>query len=233
MKGVFYMFADAIERVSSAFFPIFWEHRIGNRMSVGISGTGFFISSTGYFITAEHVITGIPKGARIIYGGNIPDSVLPQPLTIQEIFRDAESDIFIGQINIQNESYFTILEQPPRIGTSVCLCGYPLAQMSGRQIGIIDVNAVRKYYQPTFVIDYVTSINEGRTHDGFMTQHTSLNGMSGGPVFGIDGQALGMDVATFGRRILIPDGPQIMVNNGIVQGVGRLRQAIQRSGIRI
>lgn len=233
MKGVFYMFADAIERVSSAFFPIFWEHRIGNRMSVGISGTGFFISSTGYFITAEHVINGIPKGAQIIYGGNIPDSVLPQPLTMQEIFRDAESDIFIGQINIQNQPYFTISEQCPRIGTSICLCGYPLAQMSGHQDGIIDVNAVRKYYQPTFVIDYITSVNEGRTHDGFMTQHTSLNGMSGGPVFGIDGQALGMDVATFGRRILIPDSPQIIVNNGIVQGVGRLRQAIKRSGVRI
>ena len=227
------MFADAIERVSSAFFPIFWEHHIGNRMSVGISGTGFFISSTGYFITAEHVINGIPKGAQIIYGGNIPDSVLPQPLTIQEIFRDAESDIFIGQINIQNQPYFTISEECPRIGTSICLCGYPLAQMSSHQDGIIDVNAVRKYYQPTFVIDYFTSVDEGRTHDGFMTQHTSLNGMSGGPVFGVDGQALGMDVATFGRQILIPNGLQMMINNGIVQGVSSLRQAIQKSGLRI
>jgi len=80
--------------------------------------------------------------------------------------------------------------------------------------GGIDVTNVRRYYQPTFTLDYISGEVEGRKYDGFITQHNSLNGMSGGPVFGSDGTVYGMDVLSWTRNIPQAKGGQVAVQNG-------------------
>ncbi len=49
-----------------------------------------------------------------------------------------------------------------------------------------------------------------------MTQDTSLNGMSGGPVFDADGIVYGVDVAMLTREIPQKDRVPISVHNGVV-----------------
>ena len=44
------------------------------------------------------------------------------------------------------------------------------------------VGNVRRYWQPTFVIDATQTVIDGRTYDGYIVGHACFPGMSGGPV---------------------------------------------------
>jgi S1-C subfamily serine protease len=182
---------------------------------MGVTGTGFFIDDKGHFLTALHVITEAPVNSVFQYRGNIPDHIVNPPVVITEIYRDSIRVIFLGKINIANTTPVAIVLDRPKAGKSICLCGYPLAQLSINPDGSINVSAVRQYWQPTCIIDAVTVADNGKNYIGFMTQDISLNGMSGGPVFDIDGIVHGIDTAFVQREIPQKDKPAIQVFNGI------------------
>ncbi len=81
----------------------------------------------------------------------------------------------------------------------------------------INVDNVRVYYQPSFVLDgFKGSINVNeieRKYEAFMTRDASLPGMSGGPVFDVNGIVFGMDVACFHRDI--QGSNPMRIDNGI------------------
>jgi S1-C subfamily serine protease len=209
------MYQAAIEKIKNSIFPIFYTVAQGQSTQIGVSGTGFFIDDRGHFLTALHVITDCPPNAVIEYRGNIPDHIQNPPERITEIFRDPVRDIFLGKINLANTSPVAFILDRPKPGKAVCLCGYPLAQLSINPDGSLNVSAVRQYWQPTYVIDAVTVADMGKNYIGFMTQDTSLNGMSGGPVFDTDGIVHGIDTAFLQREIPQKDKPAIQVFNGI------------------
>jgi S1-C subfamily serine protease len=188
----------------------------GNSAQIGVSGTGFFISRNGHFLTALHVITDTPANSTLHFRGNIPDHIINPPEMITEIYRDPVRDIFLGKINITDASFVEYSLEKPTVGKSVCLCGYPLAQLSVNADQSINVVAVRQYWQPTFIIDALTVADQVKNYVGFMTQDISLNGMSGGPVFDNDGIVYGIDTAFLHREIPQKDKPAIQVFNGIV-----------------
>lgn len=222
------MFSTAIEQVTKSIFPIFFELRQQGLTTIGVSGTGFFINDEGHFMTAHHVISAIPENAKILYAGNVPHSIIP-PVEIEEIYSDAVKDIYIGKVALDKAlPKLVIADNEPKIGQSLSLCGYPLAQISQNLDGSINVNNVRKYWQPTFMVDGFQGTINGKTYTGFMTQHASLKGMSGGPIFGSDGIVYGMDVAVIGREIPDPATP-ITVHNGIGVGVSHIRDGIERA----
>lgn len=222
------MFSKAIEIVTKSIFPIFFELRQEGLTTIGVSGTGFFINDDGHFMTAHHVVSAIPEHAKILYVGNVPDSITT-PVEIEEIFVDVEKDIYIGKVATGlTLPKLIIAESEPKIGQSLSLCGYPLAQISQNMDGSINVTNVRKYWQPTYMVDRFQGAFGGKTYTGFITQHASLKGMSGGPIFGSDGVVYGMDVAVIGRDIPDPSTP-IMVHNGIGVGIGHIREGIQQS----
>jgi len=103
------------------------------------------------------------------------------------------------------------------------LCGYPLPRIKAIN-GKFNLNNVRKYWQPTFVIDYydLSGINT------FTTQHPSLNGMSGGPVFGVEGKVYGMDIKTYIRKIDIPNNEPHLIRNGVVVSLAELTKAFKQ-----
>ncbi len=210
------MYQDAIANIKNSIFPIFSILKEGNNITMGVSGTGFFISPNGYFLTALHVINEAPLNSTFEYRGNIPDHIVNPPVAIQEIYRDPIRDIFLGKIDITDITPVTFSLEKPKVGKSVCLCGYPLAQLSINPNGNVDVSAVRQYWQPTFIIDSITAIDQGRNYTGFMTQDTSLNGMSGSPVFDLDGIVYGIDAAFITREIPQKDQSTIKVYNGVV-----------------
>lgn len=82
----------------------------------------------------------------------------------------------------------------------------------------LNISAVRQYWQPTFIIDEITFVKNEINYVGFMTQDTSLNGMSGGPVFDKDGIVFGVNTAFSTREIPQKNKPSIKVFNGLALG---------------
>ena len=209
------MYQSAVEKIKRSIFPIFFVKEEGVNSQIGVSGTGFFIDDKGHFITALHVITDAPYGAFFQYRGNIPDHIINPPQIITEVYRDPIRDIFLGKINVSGTIPVSITLDKPKAGKSVCLCGYPLAELSVNVDGSINVGNVRQYWQPTYIIDSIPITDNSKNYVGFMTQDISLNGMSGGPVFDIDGLVHGVDTAFIHREIPQKDKPAIQVFNGV------------------
>ncbi len=210
------MYQTAIEKIKRSVFPVFFVTQHGNSHTIGVGGTGFFIDDQGHFLTALHVITEAPPNAFFEYRGNIPSHVQNPPERITEIYRDPIRDIFLGKVNINGTVPVERIMDRPKPGTSVCLSGYPLAQLSGDAGGNLNVGLVRQYWQPTFVIDEFTMQANGQNYVGFITRDISLNGMSGGPVFDMDGVVHGIDTAFLTREIPQKDKPAIQVFNAVV-----------------
>lgn len=210
------MYQEAVSKIKNSIFPIFFVSNQGQNIQIGVNGTGFFISKDGHFLTALHVITEAPENATFEYRGNIPDHVVNPPIAIQELYRDPVRDVFLGKINLNDTIPVTFSLERPKAGKSICLCGYPLAQLGQSPDGSLNVGGVRQYWQPTYVIDAITILDQTKNYTGFITQDISLNGMSGGPVFDNTGVVYGVDTAFITREIPQKDGkPAIQVHNGV------------------
>lgn len=222
------MFSNAIKEIRNKIFPIFFQSIQGNLTQIGVSGTGFFIDNKGHFLTAHHVTVDVPLGSKLLYCGNVPDKFV-QPMDIKEVFSDPIRDIFLGKIDKDYLQAVNLSFDKVDIGKSVSLCGYPLAQLFKDPNGSINVSNVRKYWQPTCVIDYIAAENiNGRNYQGFMTQHNSLRGMSGGPVFDTEGIVCGIDVATMTREIPENNQQTTVVANGIVIELSTIKDILEK-----
>jgi S1-C subfamily serine protease len=222
------MYADAIDKLRRSFFPLIRETDLGNgQKNIAIVGTGFFVSEDGTFITADHVISVSPPNSKFLFGGHFPDHFLETPIQIEELVSLTDQDIFIGKVEIDDAVAVRVADERPRIGSSICLCGYPMPILRANATGGIDIQNVRRYFQPTYALDYMSGEVAGRNYDGFITQHNSLNGMSGGPVFDPDGIVYGMDALSWTREIPQPDGSKVVVQNGFAIRPEVIKQALE------
>lgn len=222
------MYADAVDKLKKSFFPIIRETDLGmGQKNIAIVGTGFFVSDDGIFITADHVISVSPPNSKFLYGGHFPDHFIDKPIQIEELISLKDQDIFIGKVAIDDSVAVQIADDRPRIGSSICLCGYPMPILRANASGGIDVQNVRRYFQPTFTLDYMSGEVEGRNYDGFITQHNSLNGMSGGPVFDQYGIVYGMDALSWTREIPQPNGSKVVVQNGFAIRPESIKKALE------
>ena len=216
------MFTKSIQQVRKSIFPLFFFGKNGTHGSLG---TGFFIDDQGHFLTANHVVEALPDGANLAYIGNIPNSNFQskKPIGVQMLAQDKRTDLALGRITEEKLAPLQFSENEALIGQSIALCGYPLPNISTQKVtnnqtlvGIkIDVSQVRQYWQPTMKMD---RIKKGtfykKSFDSFITQHASLPGMSGGPIFDLEGKVVGVNTANATRQIQRKTGP-IKVENGI------------------
>lgn len=216
------MFVKAIKKAKGSMFPIFSWKQEGATATVGVSGTGFFINPDGYFISVAHIFDNPDPHTKYYYMGLLPDLVQNPFQEITEITRDDSQDIFVGKINITNNDYFNLANQLPLEGKSVCIAGYPLASISFSDSGILQLGGVRRYFQPSFVLD-IAKLNSDngqgiiREHDGFLVRDAGLFGMSGGPVFDRLGKVLGIQGSvTSPRDSISASGRKISVENALV-----------------
>jgi S1-C subfamily serine protease len=207
------MYADAVAKITESIFPIFFIQPQSGLFNV--SGTGFFVDESGLFLTADHIITRAPTGSTTYYYGKVPDEVSEPAVEIEHVASDPAHDLYLGRVSRDYLRPVELTNEPIRPGNSVCLSGYPMAVLATSPQGGL-VGNVRRYWQPTFVIDATQAVIDKRTYDGYIVQHSCLPGMSGGPVFDMEGRVRGMAVATLTRSIPEPGGTRTVVPNGIV-----------------
>jgi S1-C subfamily serine protease len=221
------MFADAVAKLSASIFPIFYayEHDDGPIMSV--SGTGFFVDDSGLFVTVDHSMNCAPGGSTYYYYGNLPDQLIQPAVEIECVARDPEHDLYLGRIRREYVRAVELSAEAVRPGDSVCLSGYPLAEVSINAAGGFVANA-RRYWQPSFVVDATQAVVDGRVYEGYLVGHPCFSGMSGGPVFDVEGGVRGMAVATVTRTEPQLTSEPIVLRNGIVLDVQHIRAFVER-----
>jgi S1-C subfamily serine protease len=221
------MFADAVARLSASVFPIFFAYEQDGDPIVAVSGTGFFVDDSGLFVTAEHIMSCAPAGSTYYYYGNLPDQLSRPALAIERVASDPGRDLYLGRVGRDGLRAVELSGDAVRPGESVCLSGYPMAEVSISAEGGLVAN-VRRYWQPTFVIDVTQAVVDSRVYDGYLVGHPCFSGMSGGPVFDVEGKVRGMAVATVTRTEPDLTGDPIVVRNGIVLDVEHIRAFVER-----
>ena len=151
-------------------------------------GSGFIISADGYVVTNNHVISGGPEQA----GKNAPtvDSItvtLPdrKEYKARLIGRDVVSDLALLKIDATNLPFVNFGDSTSaRVGDWVVAIGNPFGLGGTVTAGI--VSALHR------------NIGLGGAYDRYIQTDASINqGNSGGPMFDLQGNVIGINTAIF------------------------------------
>jgi S1-C subfamily serine protease len=222
------MFADAVATLAASIFPIFYAYENADGPIISVSGTGFFVDDNGLFVTGDHIMNCAPAGAEYYYFGNLPDELIQPPLEIERVASDPGRDLYLGRVRRNHLRAVELSSEAVRPGDAVCLSGYPMAEVSVNAEGGFVAN-VRRYWQPTFVIDATQAVVGHRVYDGYIVGHPCFSGMSGGPVFDVEGKVRGMAAATVTRTEPELEGDPTVVKNGIVLDREHIRAFIEQN----
>ncbi len=186
-------------------------------------GSGFIISPDGYVVTNNHVITAEGQGEVESITVNLPDGTeLPAKL----IGRDAASDLAVLKITAGKALPFVRFgdSRNAQVGDWVIAIGNPFGLGGTVTAGIISA-----VYRAT---------GSGSAYDRYLQTDAAINrGNSGGPMFDMKGQVIGINNAIFS-----PTGGSVGIGFAIPAEIAapiveRLRsgQAIERGylGVRI
>lgn len=232
------MFVKAIKIAKRAMFPLFRYEQINQaQIRALVIGTGFFVNRHGYFATVAHVFDNPNSQTSFRFCGFLPEHVHNPPLVVSEIARDDDHDICIGRLNIRSPSFFYFSNKNPEIGKAVCLSGYPLAQIQNNAQGGFELGGVRRYFQPSFVLDQASLRSDNgsgriRTHNGFLVRDVGLFGMSGGPVFSLEGRIFGVQGSITQPRVSANAGRSISVENAVAIRSSVVIDLLKRNQIR-
>ena len=146
-------------------------------------GSGFIVSADGYVVTNSHVITADGQGEVESITVTMPDgSEFPAKL----IGRDAASDLAVLKISAGRALPFVKFgdSRSARVGDWVIAIGNPFALG-----GTVTSGIVSAVYRNT---------GSGSAYDRYIQTDASINrGNSGGPLFDMKGQVIGINNAIF------------------------------------
>ncbi len=166
-------------------------------------GSGFVISADGYIVTNNHVIEGADEIEVEFFGGN--------RLPAKVVGTDLKTDIALLKVISETPLPFVSFGDSDvmRVGDWVVAMGNPLGQGFSVSAGIVSAR----------------NRALSGTYDDFLQTDAAINrGNSGGPLFNMDGQVIGVNTA-----ILSPNGGSIgigfsMASNVVSQVVDQLQK---------
>jgi serine protease Do len=166
-------------------------------------GSGFVISEDGYVVTNNHVIDGADEITIEFFSG--------QELKATVIGTDPNTDIALLKVEATNPLPFVSFgdSDAARVGDWVIAMGNPLGQGFSVSAGIVSAR----------------NRALSGTYDDYIQTDAAINrGNSGGPLFNMDGQVIGVNTA-----ILSPNGGSIgigfsMASNVVARVVDQLKE---------
>ena len=149
-----------------------------NDLVPAASGSGFYITSSGYIVTNNHVIEGCRKVSLTHNGKEINANV---------IATDPKNDLAILKSNIRPNRFYKINNDDPRLLEDVIIAGYPLGKR---------VSSAIKTSKGS-----ITSLaGYGDNYSNFQTDAALNQGNSGGPILNKSGNVVGVAVANYGKQ---------------------------------
>jgi S1-C subfamily serine protease len=149
-----------------------------NEVVPAASGSGFFITSSGYIISNNHVIEGCRK-VTLTHNG--------QEVSANVIASDIKNDLAILKANVRPNRFFKLSQEDAKLLDSVIIAGYPLGKR---------VSAAIKTSKGS-----VTSLaGYGDNYSNFQTDAALNQGNSGGPIMNGSGNIIGVAVANYGKQ---------------------------------
>lgn len=140
------------------------------------SGSGFIISQDGYIVTNYHVISGASSVKVTLYNGDTYDATV--------IGGDSDYDVAVLKINASGLQPVTLGESADvNVGDTVLAIGNPLGELTF-----------------TMTAGYISALDREITPDrtpiNMLQTDVAINaGNSGGPLFDMDGNVIGMTTA--------------------------------------
>ncbi len=171
-------------------------------------GSGFVVSEDGYVVTNNHVIEGADEILIEFFPG---DGQPVEKLPAEVIGTDPNTDIALLKVSTdQPLSYVSFGDSDSaRVGDWVLAMGNPLGQGFSVSVGIVSAR----------------NRALSGTYDDYIQTDAAINrGNSGGPLFNMDGDVIGVNTA-----ILSPNGGSIgigfsMASNVVTKVVDQLKQ---------
>ena len=171
-------------------------------------GSGFVISEDGYIVTNNHVIEGADEILIEFFPGEgQPKKKLPAKV----VGTDPKTDIALLKVEADNALEFVPFgdSDTALVGDWVIAMGNPLGQGFSVSVGIVSAR---------------NRALSGSYDDYIQTDAAINRGNSGGPLFNMDGEVIGVNTA-----ILSPNGGSIgigfsMASNVVIRVVDQLRQ---------
>ena len=183
------------------FFKDFQDRNSGPRRSTAL-GSGFVISGDGYIVTNNHVIDGADEIMIEFFSGDQLPAVL--------VGTDPNTDIAVLKVDAKGLPHVLFGDSDTaRVGDWVLAVGNPLGQGFSVSAGIVSAR----------------NRELSGTYDDYIQTDAAINrGNSGGPLFNLDGQVIGVNTA-----ILSPNGGSIgigfsMASNVVSKVVDQLKE---------
>ncbi|CAM3183291.1 DegQ family serine endoprotease [Paracoccus nototheniae] len=166
-------------------------------------GSGFVISADGYIVTNNHVIEGADQIEVEFYAG--------QRLPAEVVGTDPNTDVALLKVESDEAIPFVTFgdSDAARVGDWVLALGNPLGQGFSASSGIVSAR----------------NRELSGTYDDYLQTDAAINrGNSGGPLFNLQGEVIGVNTA-----ILSPNGGSIgigfsMASNVVSQVVAQLQE---------
>ncbi len=166
-------------------------------------GSGFVISEDGYIVTNNHVIEGADEITIEFFSG--------EKLVAKLVGTDPKTDIALLKVEADKPLPFVTFgnSDQARVGDWVVAMGNPLGQGFSVSAGIVSAR----------------NRELTGTYDDYLQTDAAINrGNSGGPLFNMDGQVVGVNTA-----ILSPNGGSIgigfsMASNVVTKVVDQLKE---------
>ena len=136
---------------------------------------------------------------------------------ITEVYRDVANDIYIWRIDTEIRQHVTLSRTKPDLWQSVCLSWYPLSKINATAAWM-DISQVRRYWLMTNIMDFLNITQPWWViiHKWFITEASTIEGMSWWPVFGVNWEVYGIAWAFFPREFIRADWTTKNISNWII-----------------